>query len=76
MEVRELPRGEEAPEDSDRVTINVLPSGKAGFSGIVRQGGVTAHFLHHDDFTSESDALAGAVRWAEDRQWRRRSRTS
>ncbi len=67
MEVRELKSGEEAPDDSDRVTINVLPSGKAGFSGIYRAGAVEAHSIHANDFPTEADALEAALQWARER---------
>jgi hypothetical protein len=68
MDVRELPPGEHAPDNSDRVTINVLPSGKAGFSGIYQAGTVTAHTVQVDEFPTEADAYDAAIQWAEDRR--------
>lgn len=67
MDVRELGPGERAPDDSDRVTINILPSGKAGFTGVYQAGNVDAHAIHGNDFPTESEALQAALQWAEDR---------
>lgn len=67
MEVRELPRGERASDDTDRATINVLPSGKAGFTLVWQAGTVTAHVLQGNDFPDESAAFEAAKRAAEER---------
>ena len=68
MEIRELSTGERAPDHSDRVTINVLPSGKAGFSGIYQAGNVEAHTISQNNFDTEDDAYRAALEWAEARR--------
>lgn len=68
MEVRELVRGERAPDDSNCVTINVLPSGQAGFAGTYQAGDVEAHAIHRNDFPSEADAREAALQWARERR--------
>ncbi|HEX6376900.1 MAG TPA: hypothetical protein VFZ91_14405 [Allosphingosinicella sp.] len=66
MDVRELPPGEAAPEGSDRVTINVLPNGKAGFTSTHQAGSVQAHGIHENIFPTEAAAIEAALRWAEE----------
>ena len=61
MEIRHLTAGKSAPEDADRVTINTLPSGKAGFSGVVLTGSVSANFVHANDFDTPEDAEREAI---------------
>lgn len=68
MEIREVPAGERAPDHTDRVIINVLPSGKAGFSGIYQAGDVEAHTVTQNDFDTEEDAYQAALEWAEARR--------
>ena len=66
MNVHELPAGEHGPEHSDRVQINVLASGKAGFTGVRQMGNVTAHSVSPNSFDTEDEALAAALAWAEE----------
>ncbi len=66
MKVHDVPRGQAASEDSDRITINALPGGKFGFTGHTKNGSVTAHAVSPDEFASEDEALAAAADWAED----------
>lgn len=66
MEVHELSPGDHAPEGCDRVTINKLANGKAGFTGIRKMGNVNAHSISPNSFENEDDALAAALSWAED----------
>lgn len=66
MEVHELAPGEHGPEDSDRVTINVLANGKAGFTGKRKIGNVTSHAVSPNSFDTEEEALAAAVDWAQE----------
>lgn len=65
MEIRQLSTGERPPQNSDSVTINVLPNGKAGFSGVYLAGTVTAHTISRNNFASEDEALKAALEWAE-----------
>lgn len=66
MDVHKLPLGENAPEGSDRVTINVLPNGKAGFTSTRQAGSVQAHGIHENVFPTEAAAIEAAVRWAQE----------
>lgn len=66
MEVHKLAPGEHAPEDSDRVTINLLANGKAGFTGVRKMGNVNAHAVSPNSFQSADEALAAGVVWAEE----------
>jgi hypothetical protein len=66
MDVCELPAGEAAPDGSDRVTINVLPNGKAGFTSTRQTGSVQAHAIHENVFPTEAAAFEAAVRWAQE----------
>ena len=66
MEVRQLARGEKAPEGSDYITLNVLESGKSGFTGTRRTGNVDAHSVSPNSFGSEEEALDAALQWAEE----------
>ena len=68
MEIREVPSGERAPDDSDRVIINVLPSGKAGFSGVYQAGNVEAHTISQNNFDTEDEAFCAALERAEARR--------
>ena len=68
MEIKDVPNGERAPDHTDRVAIHVLPSGKAGFSGIYQAGDVEAHTVTQNQFQSEEDAYQAALAWAEDRR--------
>ena len=68
MYVHQLPPGEKAPDHSDRVIINSLPSGKFGFSGIYQSGDVEAHTVTANDFDTEEEALNAALSWAEPKQ--------
>lgn len=65
MEIRQLSAGEQPPENSDSVTINVLPDGRAGFSGVYQAGTVTAHTVSRNNFDSEDEAVKAALEWAE-----------
>jgi hypothetical protein len=66
MEVHELAPGEQAPEGSDRITINVLANGKVGFAGIRLMGNVNHHSVSPNSFDTEDEALAVALTWAEE----------
>jgi len=68
VEIHETGPGAHAPDDSDRVVINVLPSGKAGFSGIYQAGTVTAHTVSMNNFESEEEAFQAAIIWAQERR--------
>lgn len=68
MEIRQLSSDERAPDHSDRVIVNVLPSGKAGFSGIYQAGDVEAHTVSQNNFDTEDDAYRAALEWAESRR--------
>lgn len=45
MLIEDLEPGQKAPDDSDRIILSELPSGKFQFSGVVQQGSVMARFL-------------------------------
>jgi hypothetical protein len=64
MDVFELPRGERAPDDSDRAVINVLRNGKAGFTIVWQAGSVQAHVIHGNELPTEADAVDAALREA------------
>lgn len=65
MEIICLEPGQKAPDPSDRVTVSVEPSGKAGFEGIFQAGTVEAVTVYQADYDSEEDAYQAAIRWAE-----------
>jgi len=66
MEVHHLAAGEHAPEDCDHVTINILRSGKSGFTGVRKMGNVNSHTVSPNSFDSEDEAVAAALIWAEE----------
>ena len=66
MDVHELNPGDRAPDGSDYVTLNVLESGKIGFTGTRRMGDVDAHTVSPNSFATEDEALAAALEWGEE----------
>jgi hypothetical protein len=53
MEVRDVPRGDAAPDGTDRITINTFGDGRFGFTGRCKLGDVTAHTVSPNMFDSE-----------------------
>lgn len=67
MKIVRLKPGERAPDDSDRITINSLPSGKHGVSGVTatrETRPAAVYMVTENAVASDSDAEAAGIRWA------------
>lgn len=67
MKIIRLKPGERAPEDSDRIVINSLPSGKHGVSGVTatrEARPASIHMVAENGMTSDGEAEAAGIRWA------------
>lgn len=66
MELLELPRGEEGPENSDRVRLTrTIEDGRYSFMGLRLKGVVTDHTVWAESFDTEEEAFTAALVWAE-----------
>jgi hypothetical protein len=68
MEIVRLKPGERAPDDSDRVTVNSLPSGKHGFTGVTatREERPAAVYAGSENaLPSYNEAEEAGIAWAE-----------
>jgi hypothetical protein len=67
MDIEDLEPGAKAPEDSDRIALTLLPSGKFEFSGVVLTGSVEAHFADHRTFDTLDEARNAGITWAKEK---------
>jgi hypothetical protein len=66
MKIVRLERGERPPEDSDYITINSLPNGRHGVSGVtstraLRPEAVT--MVTRNSLPTDGEAEAAGIRW-------------
>jgi hypothetical protein len=64
MKIIRLNPGDRAPEDADRVRINLLPNGKAGWDGAIGYSNEALFGLSENYERSAADAEAEAIEWA------------
>lgn len=67
MEIVRLGPGERAPDNSDRITINSLPNGRHGVSGVTvdrATRGAAVHMITENSMPSADEAEAAGIRWA------------
>ena len=68
MDIKELPAGQPAPDNQDRIILNELPSGLFRFDGVASvPGGATYNFSDHNEFASFDDAKQAGLDWARER---------
>lgn len=67
MKIIRLEPGERAPDDSDRIVINALPSGRYGVSGITatrERRPAAVCMVTENSLPSDGEAEAAGIRWA------------
>lgn len=64
MQVYELPRGERAPQGSDRVSIERTARGEYTVSGVVAHSRIAIFVAPPESFKTEKEALEAALAFA------------
>ncbi|MEA3052780.1 MAG: hypothetical protein QOG72_1683 [Sphingomonadales bacterium] len=67
MKIIRLKPGERAPDESDRIVINALPTGRYGASGITatrERRPAAVCMVTENSLASDGEAEAAGIRWA------------